>query len=253
MDAYGLIGRKLGHSISPQIHALFGNDRYECYEVEPERLKTFLRDTPLAGMNVTIPYKMSVIQYCAKLSETARKVGSVNTMVREHEGWHGYNTDYDGFRYMVSRFAEYEVEGKKAVILGNGGAAMAVRAALGDMGTADIVTVSRRGPVTYEDRESYADADLIVQTTPVGMYPQDGTSVISLDVFERAEAVFDLIYNPMRTSLLKEARERGLTAENGLSMLVYQAAKASELFTGNEVTDDQVIDVIFKMAGKMEG
>ncbi len=253
MEAYGLIGQKLSHSLSPQIHAMFGNHQYECYEVKPDRLKTFLRDTPLAGMNVTIPYKISVIQYCHVLSETARKVGSVNTMVREHDGWRGYNTDYDGFNYLVTRTAGYDPEGKKAAILGNGGAARAVRAVLHDLGAAEIVTVSRRGPVTYDDSRAYADADLVVQTTPVGMYPEDGRSVISLDVFDRPEAVFDLIYNPMRTSIWSEARERGITAENGLSMLVYQAARAEEIYTGKTISDEQVTDVIFKMAGQMGG
>ncbi len=250
MDAYGLIGQHLNHSISPQIHALFGNHQYECYEVEPERLKTFLRDTPLKGMNVTIPYKISVIEYCDELSETARKVGSVNTMIREDGSWHGYNTDYDGFRYMVTQVAEYDPEGKKGVILGNGGAARAVRAVLQDMHTADIVTVSRRGSVTYEDKEQYADADFIVQTTPVGMYPQDGTSVISLEAFDRPEAVFDLIYNPAHTTLLTEAHRRGIIAENGLSMLVAQAATASEMFTGEPVSEDRILDVTIKLAGQ---
>ena len=244
---YGLLGEKLGHSFSPQIHAQLGDYSYGLYEVKPEDLDVFLRETPLLGMNVTIPYKKTVIPYCESLSEEAESIGSVNTIVLEEDGWHGYNTDYDGFRYMVSEYAGFDVRGRKGVIFGNGGAACSVRAALRDMGADPVITISRRGPVFYEDTDAYADADFIVNATPVGMFPETGKSVCSLDVFDRVQAVFDLIYNPRRTELLRQAQERGLTALNGLSMLVAQAVRASEIFTGREIGSEVTKRILKRM------
>lgn len=244
ISKFGLIGEKLGHSYSPQIHALLGDYPYDLYEVDPSQLERFIKQTELSGMNVTIPYKQAVMPLCAVIDEAAIRIGSVNTLVRRSDGWHGYNTDYDGFRFMVEEKARYQVHGKKGVILGNGGAAQAVRTALGDMGAGEIVTVSRRGPVCYEDENAYNDADFIVQATPVGMYPDGDRSVISLDVFRGPEAVFDLIYNPSRTCILKQAAERGMIAENGLSMLVVQAVRASEIFMNNRIDDERIQTVL---------
>ena len=239
-EKYGLLGKSLGHSFSPRIHALLGDYPYALYEIGEADLEAFLNETDLAGMNVTIPYKQKVIPYCAVMSEEAARIGSVNTLVRNQDRWHGYNTDYDGFRYMVQKAAGYDVNGKKGVIFGNGGAALAVRAALTDMGAESLVTVSRRGPVFYEDTDLYADAAFIVQATPVGTYPDTESTVSSLDVFSAPEAVFDLVYNPERTRMLKEAEEKGLLVQNGLPMLVAQAVRASELFTGKAI-DNQMI------------
>ncbi len=244
MKYYGLLGRKLSHSLSPQIHSFFGNDNYACYEVEPDEVEAFLRETCLSGMNVTVPYKKTVMKHCAKMSEAAQKIGSVNTLVKENDGWHGYNTDYDGFIYMVRHAAGYDVCHKKGVILGDGGAAASVRTALNDMGADEIVTVSRKGPVTFSDRAKYRDAGFIVQTTPVGMYPGNGQSVLSLKQFDKPEAVFDLIYNPAQTSILAEAENIGIIACNGLPMLVAQAAKASELFTGVYIKEQKIREAI---------
>lgn len=242
-EKYGLLGKTLGHSFSPQIHALLGDYPYALYEVGENDVERFLSETDLAGMNVTIPYKQTVMPYCSLISEKAARIGSVNTLVRHRDGWHGYNTDYHGFRYMVEQAAGYSVHGKKGVIFGNGGAALAVRAALTDMGAENLITVSRRGPVFYEDTDLYADAAFIVQATPVGTYPDLDSTVSSLKVFGRLEAVFDLIYNPRKTKMLLEAEEKGLLAQNGLSMLVAQAVKASELFTGKPI-DNMLIEQV---------
>ena len=227
-EKYGLLGKTLGHSFSPQIHALLGDYPYALYEVGENDVERFLSETDLAGMNVTIPYKQTVMPYCTVISEEASRIGSVNTLVRHRVGWHGYNTDYNGFRYMVEQVAGYSVRGKKGVIFGNGGAALAVRAALADMGAENLITVSR-------------DAAFIVQATPVGTYPDLDSTVSSLKVFSRLEAVFDLVYNPRKTRMLLEAQEKGLLAQNGLPMLVAQAVKASELFTGKTI-DDRLIE-----------
>ena len=242
-EKYGLLGKTLGYSFSPRIHSLLGDYPYALYEIDEENVEDFLRETDLAGMNVTVPYKKTVMPYCSFISGEAARIGSVNTLVRHQEGWYGYNTDYDGFRYMVEKAAGYDVNGKKGVIFGNGGAALAVRAALTDMGAENVMTVSRRGPVFYEDTDLYADAAFIVQATPVGTYPDTDNTVSSLEIFSRAEAVFDLVYNPEKTKMLLEAEEKGMIAQNGLPMLVAQAVKASELFTGKTI-DHQKIEQV---------
>ena len=248
---YGLLGEKLGHSFSPQIHAMLGDYAYDLYEVAPDQVGEFLAGEDLDGMNVTIPYKKTVIPYCARISDAARRIGSVNTLVRREDGWHGYNTDYDGFRYMVETAAGYEPAGKKGVIFGNGGVSLTVQTALADMGAREVVTVSRRGPVTYEDTDRYRDADFIVQATPVGMFPDTEKTVQHLDIFDRARAVFDLIYNPRETLILREARERGMIAGNGLSMLVVQAVRAAEIFTGGKIEDRMISEVYEAVAKEM--
>ena len=252
-DKYGLLGEKLGHSYSPQIHALLADYPYDLYEVAPDEVEKFLSETDLAGMNVTIPYKQTVMPYLACISDEAKRIGSVNTLVRRPDGWHGYNTDYDGFRYMVEEKAGYFVRGKKGVIFGNGGVSLAVRTALADMGAGQVVIVSRRGPVFYEDTKEYADADFIVQATPVGMAPHTGKSVQSLDVFDHPAAVFDLIYNPAETPILRQAKERGIIAENGLSMLVVQAVRACELFTGTQIGNKRIGEVLDAMEEIVQG
>ena len=251
-DRFGLLGEHLGHSWSPQIHAMLADYDYDLYEVAPSDLKRFLTNTDLSGMNVTIPYKKAVMEYCKHIDEAAVRIGSVNTLIRKDDGWHGYNTDYDGFRYMVEKKAGYSVNGKKGVIFGNGGAALAVRTALGDMGADQVITVSRRGPVLYSETHLYQDAAFIVQATPVGMYPDTDRTVQSLDVFDEPEAVFDLIYNPPQTLILKQAADRGLICENGLPMLVAQAVRASEIFTGCTVSDRVIGRVLEAMTEQMK-
>ena len=182
----------------------------------------------IIGMNVTIPYKKSVLPHLTRISDEARRIGSVNTLVRLPDGWHGYNTDYFGFQYMVEKTG-YDIRGKRGLVLGSGGASAAVTKALNDM-DAEFTVISRSGPDNYENLDKHTHAQFIVNATPVGMYPDNEKSPLSLSLFPHLEAVFDLIYNPALTALLLEAEERGLVYSNGLSMLVGQAARSAEYF-----------------------
>ena len=229
MKRCGLLGRMLGHSWSPQIHALLGGYPYDLCEVEPEALESFLRNTGFAGLNVTIPYKKAVLPFCASLSEAARETGSVNTLVREKDSWHGYNTDYDGFVWMASE-SGIDVSGKKALIFGSGGVSGTVCLALQKLGAKSVSVISRSGEDNYENLDRHADAQILVNCTPVGMYPEVGEAVVNLDRFPACEGVFDLIYNPLKTTLLLDAEARGIPCCNGLLMLVAQAVRSAELF-----------------------
>ena len=249
MQRYGLLGEKLGHSYSPQIHAQLASYPYDLYEVAPERLDAFLRTTELAGMNVTIPYKKAVIPYCKALSPAAARIGSVNTLVRRADGWYGDNTDYDGFCYMARDFA---IAGKKALVLGNGGVSLTVQQALRDLGAREVVVISRRGPDNYENLARHADAQIIANATPVGMYPNNGASPLDLAGFPRLEGVLDLIYNPARTALLLQAERRGIACNGGLGMLVAQAKRAAELFTGRAIADSEIERITRCLAGQMQ-
>lgn len=239
MSSYGLLGEKLGHSFSPQIHNMLCGYAYGLYEVPPGSLDSFLAITSLDGMNVTIPYKKDVIRSCASLSPEAERIGSVNTLVRMPYGWHGDNTDYFGFSWMVES-SGVSIQGKKALVFGNGGASLTVRLALADMGAREVVVISRSGGDNYENLHRHYDADVLVNATPVGMYPNTGKAVCSLEGFTNCEAVFDLVYNPARTAILLDAESRGMVAVNGLSMLVAQAHRAAELFTNKLLPREKI-------------
>lgn len=243
MAEYALLGRKLGHSFSPRIHRLLCGYDYTLQEVEREELPDFLKNCGLKGMNVTIPYKKEVLPYCSQLSEGVRRIGSANTLVRGADGWHAYNTDYLGFRFMVES-GGFSPAGKKAVVLGNGGASLAVCTALEDMGAREISVISRRGENNYENLFLHRDAEMLVNATPVGMYPDTGKAAAGLDAFPECRAVFDLIYNPARTKLIMEAEERGLICRSGLTMLVAQARRSAELFTGQEIPPERVDEIV---------
>lgn len=228
----GLLGRKLGHSYSPAIHAALGDYDYDLHEVPNEEdLEKFLKETPFEGLNVTIPYKVAVMAHCATLSPRAEAIGSVNTLVRRPDGTlHGDNTDDAGFTAMVEE-SGVDPAGKTCVVLGSGGASRTVVAVLKRMGAKRVVVVSRRGEDHYGNLARHADAALLVNATPVGMYPDvDASPVEDLSVFPKLEAVLDLIYNPPKTKLLADAEKRGIRTVNGLRMLVVQAAVASELW-----------------------
>ena len=251
MREYGLLGQKLGHSYSPQIHGQLGDYPYALYEVEPEQLPAFMQQTPLAGMNVTIPYKKAVIPFCSELSPAAQKIGSVNTLVRRENGWYGDNTDYDGFCHMV-RSSGIEIAGKKALVLGNGGVSLTVQQALWDLGAAQVVVISRRGPENYDNLDRHADAQIIVNATPVGMYPNNGQSPVQLQQFPRLSGVLDLIYNPAWTDLLQQAQRREIPCAGGLIMLVAQAKRAAELFTGMSIADTCIAQITAQLQRQME-
>ena len=247
----GLLGRKLGHSYSPQIHQKLGDYTYSLFEKEPEELGSFLKDGDFTGINVTIPYKKDVIPYLDELSPTAKKLGAVNTIVRRADGsLFGHNTDYFGFASMVQR-SGLIVSGKKALVLGSGGASNTAVAVLRELG-ADVVVISRCGENNYENLHLHRDTSIIVNATPVGMYPNNGTSPVDLELFPRLEGVLDLIYNPARTQLLLDAEKKGIVAENGLWMLVAQAKEAAEHFTGHPIRDDCISEIHGNLCRQMQ-
>lgn len=240
----GLLGRKLGHSYSPQIHNLLGDYSYVLFEKEPEELENFLKNGDFSGLNVTIPYKKEVIPYLSELSPTAKKMGCVNTVLRRSDGTlYGHNTDYFGFTSLV-RHAGLSVAGKEVLVLGSGGTSNTAVAALKDLGASPVV-ISRSGENNYQNLHRHTDAAAIVNTTPVGMYPNTGVSPIDLALFPHLEGVLDVIYNPARTQLLLDAEKLGIPRENGLWMLVAQAKEAAEVFTGGKISDE-VIEKIYR-------
>ena len=248
MSTYGLLGRKLGHSFSPQIHAELGGYEYALFEREPEAVEEFLKNGGFTGINVTIPYKQTVMPFCAELSPAAEKIGCVNTIVRRPDGsLYGHNTDYDGFMYMV-KTSGVSVAGKKALVLGDGGAAKTVRTVLADLNVGQTVTISRRGENNYTNLDRHADAALIVNATPVGMYPEVDAAAVDLTLFPKCEAVLDLIYNPARTKILLQAESLGMAAVNGLGMLVEQARCASQCFMGKAIPESETVRVTAKIA-----
>lgn len=246
----GLLGEHLTHSYSPQIHALLGDYSYELFEVAPEKLGEFLQAGEFDGLNVTIPYKRAVIPYCAELSAAAREMGSVNTLLRRPDGTlYGDNTDLDGFRWLLARGGGIR-PGEKALVLGTGGASQTVQAVLRAAG-AEVAVLSRRGESNYATLPRHADARLVVNATPVGMYPNNGERLIDLSQMPQCRCVLDLIYNPARTRLLLDAAARGIRCENGLSMLVAQAKRAAELFTGRDIPDAACTDILRRMEAQM--
>lgn len=238
----GLLGKTLSHSFSPKIHAHLGDYPYDLYEVIPEDLEDFLKNASFTGINVTIPYKKSVIPYCQELSPIAKLLGAVNTIVRRDDGsLIGHNTDYFGFRSMVQR-SGLQVTGKKVLVLGSGGASVTVVTVLKEQG-ANTVVISRNGENNYQNLHKHTDAAVIVNTTPVGMYPNVGISPVDLDAFPKLEGVLDIIYNPHRTELLLQAEKRGLVADNGLWMLVAQAKESAQWFTGKKISDHVIAQI----------
>ena len=239
----GLIGEKLGHSFSPAIHGKLADYEYRLYELSPEQVGPFLEKKEYDGLNVTIPYKKTVIPYCDELTGAARSIGSVNTIVKRPDGTLlGHNTDYDGFLWLLKN-AGADVKGKKALVLGTGGASVTVQAALRDLGASPVVVISRGGEDNYDNLDRHADAKILVNATPVGMYPKAGVSPVDLALFPALEGVFDVVYNPAKTQLLLEAEKRGIPCANGLGMLVAQAKAAAEYFDGHPIDDEAVYSI----------
>lgn len=238
----GLLGRKLGHSYSPQIHAQLGTYRYSLFEKEPEELEDFLKHGDFSGLNVTVPYKKAVIPFLDELTPVAERLGAVNTIVRRPDGrLLGHNTDYFGFQSMAERSGVSFSE-KKVLILGTGGAAVMAKAVVAEKGGHPVL-ISRTGEDNYDNLDRHADASVIVNATPVGMYPKNGVSPVDLSLFPHLEGVLDLIYNPARTRLLLDAQRLGIPTENGLWMLVAQAKEAAEYFTGCSVPDAKIGEI----------
>ena len=248
---YGLLGRKLGHSSSVPIHAALGCAGYRLYELEPEKLAAFLRRTDIGGLNVTIPYKRDVMPLCDEIDPAAADIGSVNTLVRGADGkLRGYNTDIDGFCYMARR-AGIGFAGKKVVVLGSGGASLTAQAAARREGAREITVISRSGPDNYGNLDRHADAEIVVNTTPVGMYPGNGAAPVDLSAFPRCEGVLDVIYNPRRTALLLQAEALGIPCCDGLPMLVAQAKTAEERFFGKPISDEENERILSQLRREM--
>ncbi len=237
---YGLIGETLKHSWSVPIHHALGCEVYQLYELKPDELGTFLRNNSIGGLNVTIPYKKAVIPFCASLDPYAESIGSVNTLVPDAEGkLHGYNTDALGLSY-IARRAGISFNGAKVVILGTGGTSLTAQAVARTEGAQEIVVVSRSGEVNYKNIDEHRDADILINTTPVGMYPHNGECLVSLAQFDALKGVLDVIYNPAKTELLMQAERAGIPHSGGLPMLVAQAVAAEEKFFGRKIADSEI-------------
>lgn len=248
---YGLLGEHLGHSYSPFIHSLLGSAPYELISLRPEELGEFLTRGDFKGLNVTIPYKKAVIPYLDHIAPEAEAIGAVNTIVRRQDGLWGYNTDYNGFLYAARR-AGISFKGKKVLVLGSGGASVAVQAAARDAGAAGVLVVSRTGSLNYSNVYEVPGVEIIVNATPVGMYPNNGSRLIELSRFTSCCGVMDLIYNPLKTQLILDAEQQGLPCAGGLAMLVSQAKYASDLFLGQERPDSVIEPILEKVCQQVQ-
>ena len=245
---YGLIGAKLGHSYSPEIHAQLGNYNYRLRECTEEEFIALMQSRDFRGLNVTIPYQKVAYAHCDVLSDVAREVGCVNTLVVRPDGTlYGHNTDIGGFIAMAKR-AGVEIAGKKCVVLGSGGASLTAQTACRRLGAREIVVISRSGPVDYDALyRDHADAEVLINTTPVGMYPGNGSAAADLSRLPKLTGVLDVVYNPDKTALILDAEARNIPCAGGLYMLVGQAREAAELFTGKEIPGTETDRVYRKL------
>ena len=251
MNKYGCIGKKLTHSFSKDIHARLADYSYELIELTEKELGDFFQKKDFNAINVTIPYKQTVIPYLDSMSDVARRIGAVNTIVNRDGKLYGYNTDYYGMKALIERLG-IDIKGKKVLILGTGGTSKTARALTEDMGADKIFTVSRRESedyITYDEAlRDHHDADVIINTTPSGMYPDCDSTPIDLSAFDNPEGVVDAVYNPLCTDLVLSARKRGIRSGGGLYMLVMQAVVAVEKFLDTQIpkkTADSVFAEIF--------
>lgn len=236
---YGLLGQKLRHSWSVPIHQAVGDPAYRLIEMEPDRVPDFLRRGDIGGLNVTIPYKRSVLALCDHVDPSALEIGSVNTLVRRSDGkLYAWNTDITGFQFMVRR-AGIELHGRKVSILGTGGTSLTAQAAARTLGAREVVTISRSGENNYGNLARHADTEILINTTPVGMYPNTGAAPVDLRDFSACRGVLDVIYNPMRTALLLQAETLGIPCSDGLPMLVAQAIASEELFFDRAIPESE--------------
>lgn len=240
---YGLIGEKLGHSFSKIVHTRLADYDYELKEIAREDLEAFMKAKDFKAINVTIPYKEAVIKYLDSIDELAQKIGAVNTVVNKNGKLYGYNTDFLGLKAQVEKTG-IEIKGKKVLILGSGGTSKTAFAVSQAMAAAEVLRVSRKeanGLITYEQAiESHNNAEIIINTTPVGMYDKIGVSPIDINAFQRLEGVIDAVYNPLSSAMVCKAREKGIKAGGGLYMLVSQAAFAVEKFLNLEIPKSDI-------------
>ncbi len=239
VNNFGLLGRRLGHSYSPELHALFGAYSYSLIEVEPEQLAGVIESGDFAGFNVTVPYKCEAARLADRLCGEAAETGAVNTLTVKNGFVTGYNTDCYGFAYLLDSNG-IAVEGKRVLIIGNGGAAAAVRLVLSKRSPQEIITVSRSLEGGASAAYNHTDCDILINATPVGMHPDSDEAPVELEKFKRCDTVIDLIYNPLKTELLCRAEVLGKRSVNGLGMLAAQAAEASRLFTGRAIAPERI-------------
>lgn len=236
---YGLLGRKLGHSFSKEIHEALNLYSYDLYEREEQELEAFT-NSDIKGFNVTIPYKETIMPYLDELTDRAQKMGCVNSVVKRNGKIIGDNTDYFGFDYLLSSF---KTDFSKAIILGDGATSKTIKNVLRDRNIS-YVNLSRKKPPFYSDIKDFKDYDLLINATPVGMYPNTGESLVNLDSLDNLKAVVDVIYNPYITELLFLAREKNIAYRNGLTMLVGQAIEAARFFTGEDISYDKIDEIV---------
>ncbi len=242
---FGLIGESLTHSLSPRIHTLLGNGDYRLLPMDGAQLDAFLRAWQFEGVNVTIPYKKLAYGYCDFWTADARRTGCVNTIVCRDGKLCGDNTDIFGMKTLLNH-EKIDLKDKKVAILGSGGTAQTAKAVAEDLGAKDILTVSRTGALTYSVlAEKHADTAILINTTPVGMYPNTTQTPLSLAPFQKLQAVVDAVYNPLETTLMREARGLGIPACGGLRMLVAQAFAAAQQFQ-NTVLDAACMEPIIQ-------
>lgn len=248
---FGLLGRKLGHSYSPEIHSQLGNPAYRLIELEPRELEAFLHRDNIGGLNVTIPYKLAVIPYLADLTEEARAIGSVNTIAWKNGKLTGHNTDCAGFRFMAD-LAGISFAGEKVLVFGSGGASLTAKYAAETGGAAQVVTISRSGPDNYDNLDRHKDAGILINATPLGMYPNTGVSPVDISRFPACKGVLDVVYNPLRTAFLAQAEELGIPHGGGLPMLVSQAAAAHEFFFDTTVEASKTTEILEYICRQVE-
>lgn len=249
---FGLLGRTLGHSFSPRIHSALGNTNYELFEREPSQLQGFFADPELQGINITIPYKVNALEACDVVDPRAERIGCVNTMVRNDGKWHGYNTDYDGFVFTLQH-ASIDVSGKECIILGDGASSATVHVALEDLGAKNIVHLSRKTAPFYGDAPNYYEtAQIIINCTPIGMYPHNPANLIDITQFSKLDGVVDLIYNPRRTILLLQAEMMEIPHCDGLPFLVAQGVEAANHFQGESFGTKEIEQILRDMRREKE-
>lgn len=248
---YGLIGETLGHSSSKQIHEQLADYCYEPHPLSREEFPSFMEKKDFRAINVTIPYKQAVIPYLSEMDEDARAIGAVNTIVNRGGKLFGYNTDMPGFIYMVKKNG-VEIKGKKVVVLGNGGASQAIQAAVKRLGAASLIVVGNRtlaeGVITYEECfRNHSDAEIVVNTSPVGMFPKIDASPVDLTHFPQCKGVLDIIANPLQTKLTKQAERLGIKGVTGLEMLIAQAKYAVEIFLDTKIPEEKIEEIYQEM------
>ncbi len=236
-----LIGEKLSHSFSPMIHSMLADYPYTLAEVSRNELEAFVKSNEFTSANVTIPYKVEIMKYLDEISPEAKAIGCINTVTHTPDGrLRGDNTDFYGLSYLI-KSSGIDISGKKVLILGSGGSYLTAHAVCESLGARDIICVSRGGEVNYENvYDKHADADIIINTSPVGMYPNNLECKIDLEKFENIKGVFDIVFNPSKTKLLLDAERLSIPCRGGLAMLVAQAKRACEIFTGEQIDDGEI-------------